>query len=1079
VYQQVDESEPNDDAATAQVLTTSGAPVVGMVSPAGDEDWYAVTVPAGGWIRAWTDDGAGACPFDTYMTLTSTDGVTRLAFDDDDGVGTCSFLQPGAIDPGAANLPAGTYFVRVRAYSSSVTGTYVLHVEFGGPGCGNSIIEPSEQCDDGNTAAGDGCDAQCTYEPNGTFTAPGAPQLLSLGAIDPASEVITVRVDVAADAYLFAETFTSTAPAGCNADTRMRLYAADGVTQLGEDDADGIGSCSLFDPNTDAFAQLAAGTYWVTVEEDGRNATIASVFLAIEATPVGQCGNRVVEGTEQCDDGNGQAGDGCDATCVIEPAGIYAAPGGPQTFAMMSIDPIGEQDLYRIDVSATAYLRAETFVDSVAGTCDVDTYIRLFDSAGTQLGIDDDGGVGACSLIDPNTDGFARLDPGTYWLQVEEYGNNGLIARYDVVFSSVAADVCGNGVLETALGEACDDGNTTLGDGCSPTCQVEGPTVVDTEPNDDAANAVVITTSGTLGFGSVSPAGDEDWYAVTVPAGGWIRAWTDDGAGACPFDTFLTLTSTDGATLAASDDDDGVGSCSFIRPGTLDRGAANLVAGTYYVRVRAYSATATGNYVLHVEFGAPACGNQVEEVGEQCDDGNTVAGDGCDASCAFEPAFSFTAPGAVQVVDLGSIDPASEVIAIRINVSTDAYLFAETLTSTAPEGCTSDTRMRLYAADGTTQLGEDDADGVNSCSGIYADVDGFAALSAGTYWLTIEEDNRDATVASLFAGLFATPVGQCGNFVVEGTEQCDDGNGTAGDGCDATCQIEPVGVYTAPGQPQTFAGQSIDPVGEQDLYRIDVTATTYVRVETFDDATAGTCGIDTVIRLFDNTGTEVGVDDEGGLNSCSLIDPSVDTFARLAPGTYWLQVEDYLNNSLIPNYDVVFSSAPVDVCGNGVTEPLIGENCDDGNTTAGDGCDATCRFEGNLVLETEPNGDATTANASGLSALGSQTVGGVIAAGGDADWWSFVVPAGGGTVDLLTYGTLGSPTVCGGIDTEIWLYDSTGTQLANNDDIGFPNYCSALTNGPLAAGTYYVRVEYYDPFGASSDFAYYMDITLQ
>ncbi|MCB9649808.1 MAG: DVUA0089 family protein [Deltaproteobacteria bacterium] len=180
VFQQVDESEPNDDAATAQVLTTSGAPVVGMVSPAGDEDWYAVTVPAGGWIRAWTDDGAGACPFDTYMTLTSTDGVTRLAFDDDDGVGACSFLQPGAIDPGAANLAAGTYFVRVRAYSSSVTGTYVLHVEFGGPGCGNSIIEPSEQCDDGNTAAGDGCDAQCTYEPNGTFTAPGAPQLLSL-----------------------------------------------------------------------------------------------------------------------------------------------------------------------------------------------------------------------------------------------------------------------------------------------------------------------------------------------------------------------------------------------------------------------------------------------------------------------------------------------------------------------------------------------------------------------------------------------------------------------------------------------------------------------------------------------------------------------------------------------------------------------------------------------------------------------------------------------------------------------------------------------------------------------------------
>jgi cysteine-rich repeat protein len=33
------------------------------------------------------------------------------------------------------------------------------------------------------------------------------------------------------------------------------------------------------------------------------------------------------------------------------------------------------------------------------------------------------------------------------------------------------APVCGNGIVET--GELCDDGNTTAGDGCSPTCQLE------------------------------------------------------------------------------------------------------------------------------------------------------------------------------------------------------------------------------------------------------------------------------------------------------------------------------------------------------------------------------------------------------------------------------------------------------------------------------------------------------------------------------------------------------------------------------------------------------------------------------
>jgi len=38
------------------------------------------------------------------------------------------------------------------------------------PGCGNGVLEPElgEQCDDGNTAGGDGCDSQCRIEPGHT-----------------------------------------------------------------------------------------------------------------------------------------------------------------------------------------------------------------------------------------------------------------------------------------------------------------------------------------------------------------------------------------------------------------------------------------------------------------------------------------------------------------------------------------------------------------------------------------------------------------------------------------------------------------------------------------------------------------------------------------------------------------------------------------------------------------------------------------------------------------------------------------------------------------------------------------------
>ena len=45
---------------------------------------------------------------------------------------------------------------------------------------------------------------------------------------------------------------------------------------------------------------------------------------------------------------------------------------------------------------------------------------------------------------------------------------------------------------------------------------------------------------------------------------------------------------------------------------------------------------------LYVQNGvlcpAPVCGNGLKEVGEQCDDGNLVNGDGCSSKCTLESA---------------------------------------------------------------------------------------------------------------------------------------------------------------------------------------------------------------------------------------------------------------------------------------------------------------------------------------------------------------------------------------------------------------------------------------------------------
>src|SRR5262245_64750215 len=42
--------------------------------------------------------------------------------------------------------------------------------------CGDGILDPGEECDDGNNANGDGCSATCTKEPPGGFCGDGIVQ---------------------------------------------------------------------------------------------------------------------------------------------------------------------------------------------------------------------------------------------------------------------------------------------------------------------------------------------------------------------------------------------------------------------------------------------------------------------------------------------------------------------------------------------------------------------------------------------------------------------------------------------------------------------------------------------------------------------------------------------------------------------------------------------------------------------------------------------------------------------------------------------------------------------------------------
>ncbi|EYF06985.1 DUF4215 domain-containing protein [Chondromyces apiculatus] len=1000
--------------------------------------------------------------------------------------------------------------------------------------CGNGIVETGEQCDDGNVNAGDGCAAACTREPGyacigtpsvcvlgtpdiepnnacGQVSGPLTPNptASAVGAITPIGDLDFYSFVVPATATVDIETFSGTTSGVCTGiDTVIQLRGQDCTTILVEQDQGGIGNCSKINPTSvTAARKLAPGTYYVRVADYLNNDAIPAYNLRVQftalcgngavepyeacddgnlvsgdgcqadctLTPV--CGNGVIEVGEACDDGNVNAGDGCAATCTIETG--YACGGTPYACIPVehetepnnacgtvsgpylpdpivdingAITPSGDQDFYSFVVPATATVDIETFSGTTPGVCtSIDTQIQLRGpDCTTVLVTQDQGGIGNCSKINPTSVAAARkLAPGTYFIRVEEYGNDGTIPAYNlrVQFTALCgngavepyeacddgnlvngdgcqADCtltpgCGNGALDA--GEGCDDGNNASGDGCSAICAIETgyacggtpytciPSTLETEPNNACGTVSGPYTPNPFVDinGAITPGTDLDFYSFVVPATATVDIETFSGTvpGACAsIDTQIQLRGPDCTTVLVTQDQGGIGNCSKINP-TSVAAARKLAPGTYFIRVEEYGNNATiPAYNMRVRFTA-LCGNGAVEPYETCDDGNLVNGDGCQADCTI------------------------------------------------------------------------------------------------------------------------TPI--CGNGIVEAGEACDDGDLQSGDGCSATCTIETgytcggtpyvcvpftletepnnaCGTVTGPLTPAPIVDvrSAITPIGDQDFYSFVVPATATVDIETFSGTVPGECvSLDTLIQLRGpNCTTVIIEDDDDGLSTCSKITPSTDAAVRrLAPGTYFIRVEEYENNALVPAYNMRIQFTAL--CGNGVLEPYevcddgnlvngdgcqadctitpacgdgfqeAGEACDDANVTAGDGCSATCTVEAGFFCagtypttcgrpEVEPNNTSVDADARALDATPvvfthSGRVSGAITPAADVDRYR-VELAAPSTVRFETFDGAGITCPTTGLSTALRIYSATGVELYADTTTGI-NSCSALIVN-LPAGVYYAQV---------------------
>lgn len=212
------------------------------------------------------------------------------------------------------------------------------------------------------------------------------------------------------------------------------------------------------------------------------------------------CGNDALEAGELCDDGNRVPGDGCDADCALEglaesepnedgspePGGVaivgndFSAqnangPFSANTTIIATLEPVGDEDVFAIENTDTAARTVQIatynsqFGLHTSCNTSLDTVLHIRDEQGASLAYNDN------RVQDPRdacaSVGYQIPAGRTVYAHVSDFGDDAAFPAptYALVVEFTAR--CGDGVVGGL--EECEDGNASPGDGCSPTCRME------------------------------------------------------------------------------------------------------------------------------------------------------------------------------------------------------------------------------------------------------------------------------------------------------------------------------------------------------------------------------------------------------------------------------------------------------------------------------------------------------------------------------------------------------------------------------------------------------------------------------
>jgi cysteine-rich repeat protein len=739
------EVEPNDRPADASV--PSGDIGRGRIDES-DRDLWVIEVPDQGHVTAYVDDSAGGCPFDSVLELFRYDPDARpadaLAFvasnDDISSANPCSRIDP-RVDPRASSLPGGLYVVRLSGATPGDVGQYRLTIEVDEAECGNAIVEfgVGEACDDGNTSDDDGCSSQCAIEALASLQAPDSTSATTPALLPGERRFAVVELSTAG-------TIAAALDAPSCEPERMQIRNADELEGadyrlLATSDA----RCAL-PPRA-----LPAGRYLVQL--DGGEQGFDAARLDLFAAPAG-CGDRIVTGTERCDDGNAVAGDGCSPQCELEIAETTSS-GLVEYETTLPAD--GAQVFELTDIRGSIRVRP-TF----QGTCTTPTRVTLLDSLGRELGAVED--ESACAAIDPAVHPFAADVIGTFFVAIESRAG----AAQPVYELRYTQPDCGNGILENDSGdEQCDDGGPSAN--CDRFCNLEVDALL-LDRGDPAQPGPIQCAGGAPGvpvhFFDIDPADEIERVAITFAAPTLSAIFQVQTGMASSLNEQIEIRAYDtayrliGSNVGTPNRPPAVGRVPFVT-----RTDPDGMPEPVFVEIERVNSTAPITGILSLDvpcFPSGVCGDSFLELGEQCDDANQLDGDGCSRFCNFEVPNTRELEGLIENRNdsrssagdifvqfdatsrplVGSLFPPGDIDFFRFEIpSGEAYAVRAFVSGdpSDPSLCRPDVqepiRLSLLDDAGRTLASSDPEIGCADIDGISAVDLGARDLPAGTYHL--------------------------------------------------------------------------------------------------------------------------------------------------------------------------------------------------------------------------------------------------------------------------------------------------------------------------------------------------------